>query len=100
MSKSVNNKANEVWFNHNCGCCPDSPLQAWPHIIHKETGTKIHSNPACFMVGEQVAFGIGEQPYDNWQEKLKKENISSTVIKKIKEFFKENKPRHYELEND
>ena len=90
FSKKVNNIVNKVDISHNCGCCEDSPLEAWPYKLIK--GLEIFSDPCCFQVGHKNAYGIGECPYDDWEEKFKKNNISEVVIKKVKKYFKEYPP--------
>lgn len=93
-SPSINAETDNILINHNCGCCPDSPLQVWPYKIIE--GFKVFSKPACFMVGEQNQWGYGEIEYDGWQDKLRKENITEIVINKVQEFFNNNKPEDYE----
>lgn len=93
-SPSINVETDSVLINHNCGCCPDSPLQAWPYRMVE--GVKVFSKPACFTVGEENQWGCGEIEYDNWQEKLRKENIPEKVIDQVQEFFNNNKPEDYE----
>ena len=99
-SSSINSETDQVFINHNCGCCDDSPLQVWPY--KNVNGIEVFSNPACFIIGEKIPFysGIGERPYDNWQEKLRKENITETVINKRQIFFNDNKPQHIEYVDD
>lgn len=96
-SKCVNSIVNEVWFNHNCGCCPDSPLQAWPYI--EVFGRKVHSDPACFIIGERNQFGVGDKEYSGWEEKLRKEGIGEAVISIVREYFINNRARDYTLED-
>ncbi|KKM80714.1 hypothetical protein LCGC14_1337050 [marine sediment metagenome] len=98
IAKSVNSKVNDVWFNHNCGCCEDSPLQAWPFIIDDETKEKIHTKPACIAVGEKNQWGSGEIPWEDWEENFKKHNINSIIIDKVEQHFKDNKENNWKLE--
>jgi len=87
-SKSINEQADKVFMNHNCGCCDDSPLQAWPY---KEFhGVNIFSDPACFMVGISNYGACGDIEDYEWETKLRDKNISEVVIEKVKEYFKEN----------
>jgi len=99
-SPSINSKTDRVHINHNCGCCEDSILQAWPYKI--VNGIEVFSDPACFVIGEKIPFyyGLGERSYDNWQEELRKENITETVINQIQKFFDDNKPQHIEYVDD
>jgi len=95
MSKAINDIADEVFMNHNCGCCSDSPLQAWPYKEFE--GTKVFSDPTCFFVGEKNAGGIGDNPDLDWEERLREVDISQTAIDKIKEYFEDNKPKYWDL---
>lgn len=83
-SRSVNSIVDKYDRRYNCGCCEDSPLEIWPYI-ETEYG-KVYSYPACFRVGERSGFS-SSRPYDNWKERLEKENISENIIKKIESFF-------------
>ena len=97
-AKSANALCDDVWFNHNCGCCADSPLQAWPHVKRGEL--RIHSDPACFMIGERNAWGYGEKPWDNWEKKLREAGINEGVISKIEAFLAEHPPKEWEDDDD
>ena len=99
-SKDVNPIADDVFINHNCGCCEDSSVQAWPFKEFFETN--VFSDPACFTVGEKVScyFGEGERPWDNWEQKLIEAGIRQLVIDKVRDFFEQNKPKRYELVDD
>lgn len=97
ISSEINTIADKVFINHNCGCCPDSPLQAWPY---KEFfGIKVFSNPTQFFVGQKNQFGIGDIPDQDWEEELRKENISEEAIKEIQKYFNENPERNWTLED-
>lgn len=85
-AKSADSKVNQVWFNHNCGCCADSPYQAWPYI--EFAGEKIHSSLGCIVVGESDDYE-GERPYPNWEEKVK--DLPPVITDIIRQNFKENK---------
>jgi len=89
-SKEVNSIVDEVEISHNCGCCDDSPLEVWPYKVVE--GLRIFSNPSRFTVADKNAYGCGNIPYDCWEEKLKKENISEVVIKKVEKYLEENSP--------
>ncbi len=91
MSKLANKDCDKVMMHHSCGCCPDAVLYAMPYLEYK--GIQIFSNPPQISIGEHNgSFGTGEKPWGKWQEKLKSENIHSSVIDKVDEFFKENPP--------
>jgi hypothetical protein len=97
-SPSVNSKVDSVWFNHNCGCCADSPLQVWPYLEHN--GQKIHSSPACIVVGWRYAGGDGDEPAEDWQDRLKKEGLPDIIVQKVAKYFEENPPVDEEDEDD
>lgn len=82
-SVSVNSKVDDYDLRHNCGCCRDSPLEVWP-FLNTEHG-KIYSYPAMYMIGEN-SFN-GDIPYPNWEDRLKNNNISEVVIKKLEQYF-------------
>ena len=88
-SKSVNSIVDKVECRHNCGCCPDSPIEVWPYT--EFNGVKIYSDPPSFNVGEANCHD-GETPYDNWQEKLRTALIAEVVIQQIEAWFEKNKP--------
>lgn len=97
-TRMVNTEVDCVMMKHNCGCCDDSPLEAWPYKLVE--GTEVYSNPAFFFIGEKNNDGTGDKPYDNWQEKLRKENITEYVIGKIQEYLDANPPIDIEDEWD
>lgn len=92
-TKAVNAIVTDCDISHNCGCCPDSPIEVWPYVIIE--GVKIYSAPERFMPGEGNAWGYGERSYDNWQEGFKKEGIAEVVTEKVQQFFDEN-PEGYD----
>jgi len=109
-TKKVNNLVNQVTLKHNCGCCDDSPLEAWPYITINEQN--IYSDPPSFFVGERIpyyeddnddedsGFYGTDKANDNWKEKLIETNISSYVIQEIQEFFNNHDPNmKKDLEN-
>lgn len=89
-TEEVNERVTECCIKHNCGCCADSPLEVYPYL--EEEGLRIYSDPTCFQVGQKYAFGIGEVPYDNWQERLRAARIPDAVIAKIEKMFAEDPP--------
>jgi len=98
MSSHINGVADEVFMNHNCGCCDDSPLQAWPYKT--VNGIAVFSNPTCFCVGEKYAYGFGDRPFDDWEKDFREASISEVAIKKIQEYFDENKMEDFDDDDD
>jgi len=91
-SKSINADVDEFDSGHNCGCCPDSPLEVWPY--KKVDGQKIYSDPPVFIIGDRNSYDCDcdndcncewytEKAYLSWHKKLKKHGISKVVINKI-----------------
>lgn len=87
-SPSVNSLVNDVHIHHNCGCCEDSPLEAWPFI--EVDGVCIYSDPPRFVVGEKS--GSGEREYVNWSKALVDKGIPQKILDKIQENFDKNPP--------
>lgn len=84
-SRSVNEIVDEVELRHNCGCCNDSPLEAWP-FLQTENG-RVYSDPPRIVVGEKHWIA-GDRPEDGWEEKLLKEKIPEKIIEVIRSRFK------------
>ncbi len=74
----------DVFTRYNCGCCEDSPLEAWPYL--KTEFGDVYSRPAFFMVGEQHHVS-GARPNKGWQESLRSAKISQVVIDRIARRF-------------
>lgn len=70
---------------HNCGCCPDSPLEIWPYL--ETPYGKVYSDPACFKPGEKSWSG-GDRPNRNWHQSFLDANINPEIIKMVKEHFR------------
>jgi hypothetical protein len=87
-SISVNSRVDQVELRHNCGCCHDSPLEAWPYL--EVSGGRVYSDPPCFSVGEKHYQG-GDKPYPRWREELKAVGISDEVIEVISVHFRSDK---------
>jgi hypothetical protein len=85
-SASVNADVEKASIGHNCGCCPDSPLEVWPYI-ETEFG-KVHSDPPVFTVGEG-SWGGGDVAYDDWESKMKEAGIHEGVIQMVRNHFQE-----------
>jgi hypothetical protein len=95
-SKQVNSVATNVEIRHNCGCCADSPVEAWPYL-NTEFGP-IYSDPPSFFVGEQNGYGYGQIESSGWEKTLRASNISESVINQVRAFFDANKPGEFENE--
>lgn len=89
ISKSVNNLVDNVYLKHNCGCCHDSPLEAWTYTTIN--GVNIYSNPPYFTIGEKYDY-CEDKPYPNWESKLIENNIPKHIIEKIQQHFDEHQP--------
>lgn len=101
VSRSVNDRASLCRIHHECGCCSDSPLEVWPYLV--DDGVEIYSDPPCFRVGEKNAYGIGDRPYDYWQDKLRADGINAEIIAQIEQHFADNQEvifRNEEEEED
>ena len=83
----INEQVDKAQIHHNCGCCPDSPLEVWP--FKKINGIKIFSEPPCFTVGEKDCYSdeMSERPYENWQRQLRDSNIPENVISIVQKYF-------------
>ena len=97
-SRKVNSNVTDFEYRFNCGCCSDSPLEVFPYVMRGDV--KIYSSPSCFKVGERNACGTGVVPYDNWNERLRKENISESVIEKIKQHLERHAPEDFDDDDD
>ena len=100
FTKEANAVADEVDIHHSCGCCEDAGLLARPYKM--VGGMKVFSDPCSFCIGQKAGFmAIGDEEYDNWQEKLKEAGIEKEEIyDKIKNYFKENKAKYPRWEED
>lgn len=85
-SKLVNTEVDSFDRRYNCGCCYDSPLEAWIYL-ETEYG-RVYSSPAKFIIGEKGYDGPDRQA-DGWKDNMRKKNISEVVIDKIDQMFKE-----------
>jgi len=97
-TSAINKEVDCVMIKHNCGCCPDSPLEVWPYKLIDEI--EIYSKPAYFFVGEQNAYGYGDKPNNDWQKELRDAEIPEFIIEKIQEYFDDNPPKEYEDDCD
>lgn len=84
-SKSVNPVVDKVDIRHNCGCCSDSPLEAWPYV-DTEDG-RVYSDPPMFFVGNRT-YDYGDEEEPGWDEKMRGHGIPEPVLDKIQPHFK------------
>ena len=89
FTEKVNSIVDQVEITHNCGCCSDSPLEAYPYVVIDDS--KVYSNPPCFTIGEKGWAG-GDIPNSGWEKKLQKENIPDGVLRQIQQYFMDNLP--------
>lgn len=87
-SRTVNVRATGYDMRHNCGCCPDSPLEIWPYI--ETPDGKVYSEPPCFYVGQRHWMG-GDEPDENWRQKLDAAEIPTALIERIAYHFQSDK---------
>lgn len=59
-----------------------------------EYGCPLYSYPATFVVGTKSK-GFGYCPKPGWEEELKKNNINTDIIKKVKELLSTKPPLEY-----
>ncbi len=81
-SKLVNEHATEVETRHNCGCCKDSPLEAW---VFLETPVgRVYSDPPMFIIGESNPYNYGDDLDPGWDNKLRDAKIPESIISTLK----------------
>lgn len=90
-SATANASVDSVDLRHNCGCCPDSPLEAWPYL-ETEYG-RVYSLPAMFVVGE-ATYCQGDVPRSGWKERLLENNIAPEAIKIINAHFEKERQEY------
>jgi hypothetical protein len=81
-SKLVNENANGVETRHNCGCCRDSPLEAW--VFLETPAGRVYSDPPMFVIGESNPYGSGDDLDLGWDGKLRDAKIPESVISTLK----------------
>lgn len=91
-SKSVNDRVDRVELRHNCGCCPDSPLEAWPYL--ETPNGRVYSDPPQFFVGEDSMYG--DRPSPGWEDSLRKHGISGPVIEAVSSHFARQRDNAFE----
>lgn len=95
VSKSVNARATEVDFRHNCGCCPDSPLEARPYI--ETMGVQIFSDPDRYWIGERYDYSY-DTATPGWKDSFHANNISQQAIDKVESHLRAVAPEDYPYE--
>lgn len=81
-SKTVNAAVTNVDIRHNCGCCSDSPLEAWPFI--ETPHGRVYSDPSKFWVGQRSDYAeSGERPDEGWDTKMRDAKIPEAVIARV-----------------
>jgi hypothetical protein len=91
VSKTVNARATEVDFRHNCGCCPDSPLEARPYI--ETMGTTVFADPDKYWVAQQCDYSDMADP--GWKDAFYANNISQQAIDKVESHLRAVAPEDY-----
>jgi hypothetical protein len=86
FTKDVNAQVNRFDIRHNCGCCPDSPLEIWPYL--ETPHGPIYSDPPRFMVGERSRYG-GDRPYLKWEAEMQKVGLPEGIIGAVSMHFKQ-----------
>ncbi len=87
-SKTVNSTVERFDLRHNCGCCPDSPLEIWPYL--ETPHGKVYSDPPSFSVGERHWMG-GDTPYPGWEDKMKAAGIPEIIIGAVGVHFEQDR---------
>jgi len=86
VSKKVNENPEKCYTSHACGCCGDSPLQAW--FYSKRNGKEIYSDPPYVYVGDKNPYYdySDDSQRDIWDENWRdnvKNKISEAALKLI-----------------
>ena len=87
-TSEINPVANKIDVHYNCSCCSDSSLMLNCFIEFNEL--KIYGSPFELCIGEKNSCGSGTIPFEKWEEKVRKENYSDSIIEQINNYFKEN----------
>lgn len=80
-SKTANTRATDFDSRHNCGCCPDTPLEIWPYI--ETPHGRVYSDPPMFNVGERNPSTYGDRANPGWETLLRDASIPDTIIDRI-----------------
>lgn len=84
-SPAVNRVATGVDIRHNCGCCSDSPVEAWPFADTPEG--PVYTDPPKFWVGKRDPYEGGEQADEDWDLKMREAGIPEPVIARVGAFL-------------
>lgn len=95
-SASVNARATSVDFRHNCGCCPDSPLEARPYI--EALGVQIFANPDRYCVAEK--YNVYEVELPGWEADMRKEGVSDAAIEQVRSYLVACQPPPYQDDDE
>jgi hypothetical protein len=100
-SKSVNNRADQVDFRFNCGCCSDSPCEARPYI--ETMGIEVFADPDRYWIGARCDWAdnypaVSEKP--GWEEAMQKNGISQKAIDRTREYLDAMAPKFSEDDDD
>jgi hypothetical protein len=86
-SRSVNGLVDQVDVRHNCGCCSDSPLEAWPYV-ETEDG-RVYSDPPMFNVGHRT-YDYDDEEKPGWDDSMRSHGIRELILDKIRPLFRKN----------
>jgi hypothetical protein len=82
FSKAANATATGVDLRHNCGCCSDSPVEAWPYA--ETPYGRVYSDPPVFWVGERCDYSeSGERADEGWDLKMREAGIPEPTIARV-----------------
>ena len=96
-SAQVNARATHVFMRFNCGCCSDSPLEAWPYL--ETPYGHVYASPAFFFVGEKNWIA-GAKPLEGWRSQLQAKKIPEAVLDRIQARFDADRQERIELAED
>ena len=82
-SKYANNKVTDFELKYSCSCCSDAYYEAWFYL--PTAYGNVYSSPAYILVGRKSYLDDGSiDLYDNWEDKLIKNNIPQNIIDNLK----------------
>lgn len=84
-AKSANGQVNEILYKHTCGCCMDSPQQAWLFI--RINDVQIFSDPPCFTILYRTDHGHDYYPRE-WENDVRAAGIQEGIITQLKDHVK------------
>jgi hypothetical protein len=96
-SKHTNDHPEGVEVKHACGCCNDSPLQAWFYVTRDRE--RVYADPPEIRIGTKNPYarygGPDDDWYPDWEEKVREHAGESGV-----ELLRPYKPAHVDYEED